>query len=827
MTPSERKSFTNMLAKWRERPDLMVRELFGVEPDAWQDEALRLFPKAPRLAMKACKGPGKLQPKSMAIETPAGPRIWGDLRIGDEVFAEDGSPTKITGTYDNGVVPVFRVTFDDGSSTLAGAEHLWKVQGRTERRKGLGWAVLTTQQIVERGVLVPNGKWTQKQFIIPRQGAAQFPAVDLPVDPYLTGVWIGDGSKGQPSYCKPYVEVEHEINRRGYLTSRASDGNQVRVHNAVREFQQIECFDRGSHERFIPDLFKRSAVVQRRDLLCGLMDTDGRIGDDGHMEYSTTSARLADDVVWLVRSLGGSALIKQSVKEGAYKDANGDRVVCRDCYRVSVCTDFNPFLIPHKAERWRDPTRGASTERYLTRFIASIEPEGEADSMCIEVAHPSRCYLANDFIVTHNTTTLAWLGWNYLLTRPFCNIGAISITVQNLADGLWKEMAKWQEKAPLLKQMFTWTKTRIFANEAPATWFMSAKSWPKTASTEEQAKALAGFHADYVMFLIDESGGMTDAIMVSAEAAFAGTVECHIVQAGNPTQLSGPLYRACTSSRDLWTVITITGDPDDPNRSPRIPIEYAREQIRQWGRDNNWVRTDIFGEFPSSSINALIGQEEVEAATKRYYREFEIGRMPKIMGIDVARFGNDSSSIAKRQGIQMFPFEKRRNIDSLQGASWVNREWSMWGADAAFIDATGGFGSGWEDQLRVLGRSPIGVHFSSQAANKTKFFNKRSEMAFEFVEWIKRGGALPGENVQLTAALTQTTYTFQNDRLLLEPKDMVKSKLGYSPDDFDSAILTFAEPITLAAPSRRGGRMLVDYDPYAVLDERRESAPYY
>jgi phage terminase large subunit len=416
------------------------------------------------------------------------------------------------------------------------------------------------------------------------------------------------------------------------------------------------------------------------------------------------------------------------------------------------------------------------------------------------------------------TTVLAWLGWNYLLTRPHCNIGAISITVQNLGDGLWKEMAKWQEKAPLLKGLFTWTKTRIFANEAPATWFMSAKSWPKSASTEEQAKALAGFHADYIAFLVDESGGMPDAVMFSAEAAFAGTKECHIVQAGNPSQLSGPLYRA-DRRRDLWEVINITGDPDDPMRSPRIPIEYAREQIKQWGRDNNWVKTDIFGEFPSSSIDALIGQDEVEAAMARYYREYDIGRVPKVMGIDVARFGNDGSSLCKRQGIQIFSFDKRRNIDSLQGASWVNREWGSWGADAAFIDATGGFGSGWEDQLRVLGRSPIGVHFSSQANDKAKFYNKRSEMAFEFVTWIKKGGALPGENVDLMAALTQTTYTFQNDRMLLEPKEMVKAKIGRSPDDFDAAILTFAEPIALQPTTRKGGKMLVDYNPFAEVDK--------
>ena len=94
-------------------------------------------------------------------------------------------------------------------------------------------------------------------------------------------------------------------------------------------------------------------------------------------------------------------------------------------------------------------------------------------------------------------------------------------------------------------------------------------------------------------------------------------------------------------------------------------------------------------------------------------------------------------------------------------------------------------------------------------------------MAFEFVTWIKRGGALPPDNKGLMDALTQSTYTIQNDRLLLEPKELLKSKLGFSPDDFDAAILTFAEPITLAAqqPRLRGNRLAVDYNPFDIFDK--------
>jgi len=419
------------------------------------------------------------------------------------------------------------------------------------------------------------------------------------------------------------------------------------------------------------------------------------------------------------------------------------------------------------------------------------------------------------------STTLSWIGWNFMLTRPHPKCVATSISGANLRDGLWSELAKWRSKAPLLQHLFEFTQTRIFLKQSPETWFLSARTWPQKAEASAQAETLAGIHADYVLVLIDESGQMPDAIMPTVEAVLAGCIEGHIVQAGNPTQLAGPLYRACKLARHLWYVVEITGDPDNPARSQRISIQLARDQIEQYGRNNAWVIINIFGDFPSASLNALIGPEEVRAAMKRYYREFEIGRMPKIMAADVARFGDDASFLSKRQGIQMFPGTKKRNLTSDEGASFIAREWNEWGADACFIDATGGFGAGWIDQLRLLGRATIGVQFAGQAHAPDRFANKRSEMAFDFVDWIKAGGALP-ESDELLQALTQTTYTFkQNSNLLiLEPKEIIKAKIGFSPDEMDASMMTFAEPITAAASRTTYARnnAVGAYNPFADLD---------
>jgi hypothetical protein len=414
------------------------------------------------------------------------------------------------------------------------------------------------------------------------------------------------------------------------------------------------------------------------------------------------------------------------------------------------------------------------------------------------------------------TCLLAWISWNFLLTRPFPRIAATSISADNLSDTLWPEMAKWQHKSTLLTEMFTWTKTRITQNEHPEIWWMSARTWSKTADKEQQSNTLAGLHEDYVMFLLDESGGIPDAVMTTAEAALSSCIEGHVIQAGNPIMLEGPLYRACTKEKDLWYLIYITGDPDNPKRSPRIKIEWARQEIARHGRDNPWVLINVFGDFPPSSLNALIGPDEVDEAMNRYYREYEIGRgTPKIIGVDVAEEGADSSIIFPRQGIQAFAPKQMRNLDSIEGASWVAREWDAFGADACFVDDTGGFGAGWIDQLKVLGKSPIGVRYSRKAHQSDRYYNKRAEMYFEAVEWIKNGGALPKCD-ELKEALTKTTYTTPKGLLLLEPKEMVKAKIHYSPDHADAFVQTFAEPVT--SVHRKFSRHTAEYDAFAEVN---------
>lgn len=459
--------------------------------------------------------------------------------------------------------------------------------------------------------------------------------------------------------------------------------------------------------------------------------------------------------------------------------------------------------------RWRE-----QPDRFV-REVFGIVPDAWQDDVLR--AFPTAPRLAMKACKGPGKTAVeAWLAWNFLLTRQHPKVAATSITADNLADNLWAEMAKWRAKSPLLQATFEWTKTRIFARHHPETWWMSARTWTKSADSQQQGNTLAGLHADYILFILDESGGIPDAVMASAEAALSSCVEGHIVQAGNPTHLDGPLYRACTTERALWHVTEISADPDDPKRSSRVKAEWAREQIQKYGRDNPWVLVNVFGTFPPGSLNTLIGPDECRAATRRFYRPEDYAGAARVLGVDVARFGDDASVIFPRQGLAAFGPTKMRNVDGTQGAGAVARKWQDWGADAVFIDDTGGWGASWIDNLRRLGREPIGVGFASRP-NDPRYENKRTEIYFEAIEWIKAGGALP-DCPELIAALSQTTYSFKGDRLLLEPKDQIKSRLGYSPDDADAFALTFAQPVTRASygeSAGSGGRRfcLTEYDP--------------
>jgi phage terminase large subunit len=486
--------------------------------------------------------------------------------------------------------------------------------------------------------------------------------------------------------------------------------------------------------------------------------------------------------------------------------------------------------MPTSAENrriWERFRRWKEHPAQMVREEFQVEPDAWQEEILEAFPHHNRL-LMKACKGPGKTAVEAWLGLNFLGTRPHCRIGATSITGDNLAQNLWPEFAYWMNKSPFFRETYTWTKTQIVHKQHPATWWIQARSWPKKANAEEQADALAGLHADYAMWLLDEIGGYPQAVMTTAEAVLASGIETKVVCGGNPTHTTGPLYRACTIDKGLWFIVTITGDPDDPKRSPRISLEHAKQQIASYGRDNPWVMVNILGLFPPSSINALIGVEEVQAAMERKLHVTTFNFMQKRLGIDVARFGDDRTVIFPRQGLMSWrPVVMRHERGSSVShdiAARIMHAKLRWGSEAEWIDDTVGWAHGTIDALRVRGAAIIPVNYAGKALDP-RYKNRRAEMWLQGTDFIRNGAVLP--NVpELVAELSEPTFTYVGGQFVVEPKDMVKARLGRSPDLADAYLLTHADvdmPALLPGLPPQPNTTRHNVDPFGLGREARDA----
>lgn len=391
------------------------------------------------------------------------------------------------------------------------------------------------------------------------------------------------------------------------------------------------------------------------------------------------------------------------------------------------------------------------------------------------------------------SAALAISGWNFMTCYGDANEhpkgAATAVNGDNLRDNLWAEMGKWYDRSPFLQSVFGMTSERIFCRDHQKDWFFSARTFSKNANPDEQGRTLSGLHAKFVLVLIDESAEIPVAVLKTAEQALGNCWWGKICQAGNPTSQKGMLYAAASTFSKLWHLISITADPDDPDRSTRIDPVWARQQIEHHGRDDAWVMAYILGKFPPGDINSLLSPDEVHAAMKRTIDPAEYAHVQKRIGVDVAREGDDRTVLFPRHGLVAFRPVVMRGAKGHEVAARLMVAKAKFGSEVEFIDNTGGFGSSVIDSLIQAEQSPMEVNFSGKAEDP-RYFNTRSEMWFRMAEWVKRGGVLP--NIpELIAELTVPTYAFQKGTFQLEEKKLIKKRLKRSPDLADGLALTF------------------------------------
>lgn len=380
------------------------------------------------------------------------------------------------------------------------------------------------------------------------------------------------------------------------------------------------------------------------------------------------------------------------------------------------------------------------------------------------------------------TALVAWIILWFVSCRPFGQTVVTANTKTQLTTKTWRELAKWHRLA-VHGSLFEWTATQFKHRRFPDSWFASAVPWSEHAS-----EAFAGTHETHVLILFDEASLIADVIWEVTEGAMT-TPGALWLAFGNPTRNTGRFAECFGRQKHRWRTFQID------SRSAR---KANKAQIAQWvedyGEDSDFVRVRVRGVFPRAGSMQFISLEDVTKSMNRKAVAYEAGA--KVMGVDIARHGDDQSCITRRQGMKVWPQRRLRIADLMQLASVIAEEIEEFDPQAVFVDVTG-IGWGVFDRLRQLGYGDILIPVQvGEAATQDKlYYNKRSEVWSKMRDAIREGMCLPDDR-ELEADLIAPEYGFDSrERVQLERKEDTKERGSASPDGADSLAITFATPI--------------------------------
>lgn len=406
------------------------------------------------------------------------------------------------------------------------------------------------------------------------------------------------------------------------------------------------------------------------------------------------------------------------------------------------------------------------------------------------------------------SAVVAWVILWFMSTRVDPAIVVTANTQGQLSSKTWRELAKWHRLA-IHGSWFQWTATKLYHKARPETHFASAVPWSK-----ENSEAFAGTHAKNVLLLFDEASAIDDAIWETAEGALT-TAGAIWLAFGNPTKNTGRFRECFRRFRHRWDMMKV-----DSRTAKKANKAQIQKWIDDYGEDSDFVRVRVRGEFPRAASTQLIGTELIEQAQLAFKHRFgdqvrkaielngpgavtalrlrldDNPLTPKIMILDVARFGSDQSVLGIRQGKTFFTLAKWRELDTMQlayrVAEWINAEMP----DLILVDEAG-VGGGVIDVLRDLGYEIEGVNGGVKALDERKFFNRRAEMWWLGREWLKNGGRIDHLDSEIADDLGAPEYGYSDrgEKVQLESKDDMRSRGLPSPDTGDCLMMSFFMPV--------------------------------
>ena len=837
-------------SEYQENPVGFVKEVLG---DVVTDDIRKMMESVRDNQItiaRSANATGKAQPVFAPVLTPTG-FVWiGSIRPGQTVIGGDGRPCRVTGVFPQGRKPIFRVVMSDGTQSLCTPDHLWACRSSSGKHRGRPYSVMTTAEL---------SRVLHRFMHIPMCGPVEFPRADLPLEPYVLGVLLGDGCLGQGVRLsnpenwiidKLKTLLPEGVSLNSYYGGSLEHGIAAPPgkRNPIKTIlSNLGLIGRKSPQKFIPKKYLLGDVSQRKDLLAGLMDTDGTIDKKSCVIFDTSSRQLSDDVRWLVMSLGGTAKLRP--KKAPVYHHNGETRHGLPDYRLFIKLPFCPFTLPRKAKRWRNPLE---MQKQAHRLVKKIEPAGFAECVCISVDNKDGLYLTNDFIVTHNSHGAARVAvWWYKCFSDSQVFTAAAPPFENLSHILWGQIGEIVAKHPELFD--TDRQTSLHLERHPRS-FLTGLTIPSSGTDAQRQAKFSGKHAPHLLFILDEGDAIPDPVYAGIESCMSGG-HARLLVMHNPRHQEGAPYRM---ERDgLANVIEISAlnhpnviygrdvipggavscdltvqrinkycRPIRPGETPDenyflLPkyLEYVDAPRESGGRYDplqpGWYRvveqvfwTLVLGKYPQQAEDQLIARSWVEAARSRWdvyvaaNGEHPPDGVAGIQGVDVAEYGPDLSVVCHRFGGFVERLLTKSSMDPLEVGDWAATEAKRRRIQCSHVDGTG-VGAGVAPQMIRNGCLAAGLKVATKPTATSElgeFTILRDQLGWACREWLRTdpGSMLPPDE-ELIEELLAFTYTTVNGRVRITPTDQIKDQIKRSPDRAMALFFTFADPLSGAA----------------------------
>lgn len=444
----------------------------------------------------------------------------------------------------------------------------------------------------------------------------------------------------------------------------------------------------------------------------------------------------------------------------------------------------NPFLKLMKRYH-KDPVKFA-------REVIGMDPDDWQCELLEAVANPEirRVTCRSGHGVGKSSAVAMAAIWHVLMRVPSKTVVTAPTSAQ-LFDACFAEMKNIAKRLkPPFDDLLEIKSDRIELKSSPESTFISCRT-----SRQEQPEALAGVHSPSTLLLADESSGIPESVFEAASGSMSG-IHATTVLTGNPTRNTGFFYDTHNRLKENWYTMHVSCID-----SKRVSDDFVNDMKNRYGEDSPAYHVRVLGNFPPSESDTVIPVSLIDHAMKNDIKVHE--DTVSIWALDVARQGNDSSVLCKRQGPVIHPLTVWNNLDLMQLSGAVKAEYDAVSSSKKPIEIivdSVGLGAGVLDRLRELGLPARGLNVSERSMQKETYINLRAELWFRCKAWLEGMDVKIPHDDRLWAELAAPRYHFTSSgKIQVESKEAMKKRGINSPDRADAVCLSLANEMTTMA----------------------------